>query len=576
MLQRVPTLRKALGMKATDPTKSLNWYNAEMEDCATGYTSFIMELLEDAKQTCSDPVVMIEQRVDFSRWVEQGFGTADCIIIADGTLRICDYKNGVGCLVSANKNPQLSCYALGALELFDDIYDIDTVSMTIYQPRRQNVSTYEVSKEDLYQWADEALKPTANLAFAGDGNFLCGEWCGFCKAKHECRTRAEANLLLAQIDDCNAGNIDMIITKSISRFARNTLDCLKYIRQLKDKNIPVFFEKEAINTMDAKGEVLITIMASLAQQESQSLSQNVKLGLQFRYQNGQVQVNHNHFLGYTKDADGNLIIDPEQAEVVKRIYREYLEGYSMDRIAKGLEADGILTGAGKTKWWTSTINKILRNEKYIGDALLQKTYTTDFLNKTRVKNNGIVPQYYVEGNHEAIIPKDIFLRVQEELVRRRVVKTSANGKRRSYSCNHYFAQIVICGECGEMFRRIHWNNRGCKSIVWRCISRLEPTGQECHARTVNEPVLENVVVQAINTLLGDKSTYQAQLQQNIAKVIRSAQQNTADGINERLQRLQKELLKKANSKEAYDEIADEIFKLREQHEKCTVAFVLWT
>ena len=309
------------------------------------------------------------------------------------------------------------------------------------------------------------------------------------------------------IDDCEAGNIDMIITKSISRFARNTLDCLKYIRKLKEKNIPVFFEKEAINTMDAKGEVLITIMASLAQQESQSLSQNVKLGLQFRHQSGQVQVNHNHFLGYTKDADGNLIIDPEQAEVVKRIYREYLEGYSMDRIAKGLEADGILTGAGKTKWWTSTINKILRNEKYIGDALLQKTYTTDFLNKTRVKNNGIVPQYYVEGNHEAIIPKDIFLRVQEELVRRRIVKTSTNGKKRTYSCNHCFAQIVICGECGEMFRRIHWNNRGCKSIVWRCISRLEPTGQECHARTVNETILENVVVQAINTLLGDKSTY---------------------------------------------------------------------
>ena len=162
------------------------------------------------------------------------------------------------------------------------------------------------------------------------------------------------------------------------------------------------------------------------------------------------------------------------------------------------------------------------------------------------------------------------MQVQEELVRRRVVKTSANGKKRSYSCNHCFAQIVFCGECGEMFRRIHWNNRGCKSIVWRCISRLEPTGQECHARTVNETVLENVVVQAINMLLGDKSTYQAQLRQNIAKVIRSAQQNTADGIDERLQELQKELLKKANNKEAYDEIADEIFKLREQQEKCTV------
>ena len=381
------------------------------------------------------------------------------------------------------------------------------------------------------------------------------------------KKRSEFNRM---IEDCEAGNIDMIITKSISRFARNTLDCLKYIRQLKEKNIPVFFEKESINTMDAKGEVLITIMASFAQQESESLSKNVKLGLQFRYQNGQVQVNHNHFLGYTKDDEGNLIIDPEQAEVVKRIYREYLEGYSMDKIAKGLEADGILTGAGKTRWWSSTINKILRNEKYIGDALLQKTYTTDFLSKTRVKNNGIVPQYYVEGNHEAIIPKDIFLRVQEELLRRRVVKTSANGKKRSYSCNHCFAQIVICGECGEMFRRIHWNNRSCKSIVWRCLSRLEPTGEECHARTVNETVLENVVVQAINTLLGDKSTYQAQLQQNIAKVIREAQKNTADGIDEQLIELQKELLQKANNKEAYDEIADQIFKLRGQREKCIV------
>ena len=372
------------------------------------------------------------------------------------------------------------------------------------------------------------------------------------------------------IDDCEAGNIDMIITKSISRFARNTLDCLKYIRHLKDKNIPVYFEKESINTMDAKGEVLLTIMASLAQQESQSLSQNVKLGLQFRYQNGQVQVNHNRFLGYTKDENGNLIIDPEQAETVKRIYREYLEGSSMDKIAAGLEKDGILTGAGKPRWHTSTINKILRNEKYIGDALLQKTYTTDFLNKTRVKNTGIVPQYYVEGNHEAIIPKDIYMRVQEELVRRRVVKTSKNGKKRSYSCNHCFSQIVICGDCGEMFRRIHWNNRGCKSIVWRCISRLEPTGLKCHARTVNELDLQEAVVVAINKLLSNKSNYQEQLQANIATVIRESTTGSTESIDRKLNELQKELLKKANNKEAYDEIAEQIFALREQKEQSTI------
>lgn len=372
------------------------------------------------------------------------------------------------------------------------------------------------------------------------------------------------------IDDCKAGNIDMIITKSISRFARNTLDCLKYIRQLKDMNIPVLFEKESINTMDAKGEVLITIMASLAQQESQSLSQNVKLGLQYRYQQGKVQINHNRFLGYTKDADGNLIIDPEQAEIVKRIYREYLEGLSMDKIAAGLERDGILTGAGGKRWHTSTINKILRNEKYIGDALLQKTYTTDFLNKTRVKNNGLVPQYYVEGNHEAIIPKDIYLQVQEELVRRRVVKTSANGKKRSYSCNHCFSQIIICGDCGEMFRRIHWNNRGRKSIVWRCISKLEPTGLECHARTINELDLQKIVLTALNELLGDKSKYQKQLQQNIASVIRASAAITTDGIDEKLMELQQELVKKANNKEAYDEIADQIFALREKRQQASM------
>lgn len=193
-------LRKALGMGAVDPSEHLTWYNEEMEDCANGYAAYILELVEAVKETCADPVVLIEPRVDFSRWVEQGFGTSDTIIIADGTLRVIDYKHGLGVLVEADNNPQMMCYALGALELFDAIYDIDNVAMTVYQPRRQNISTFEMSKDDLYRWAEEVLKPTAELAFAGDGNFLCGEWCGFCKAKHECRARAEANLLLAQYD----------------------------------------------------------------------------------------------------------------------------------------------------------------------------------------------------------------------------------------------------------------------------------------------------------------------------------------------------------------------------------------
>lgn len=369
------------------------------------------------------------------------------------------------------------------------------------------------------------------------------------------------------IDECMAGNIDMIITKSISRFARNTLDCLKYIRQLKDKNIPVYFEKENINTMDSKGEVMLTIMASLAQQESQSLSQNVKLGLQYRYQQGEIQVNCARFLGYTKDENKRLVVVPEEAEIVKRIYREYLEGASMLKIARGLEADGILNGAGNKKWHTSNINQILRNEKYIGDALLQKTYTTDFLTKTRVKNHGLVPQYYVENSHEAIIPREIFMQVQEELIRRRIVHTSPNGKNRTFSSTHSFSNMIICGGCGEFFRRIHWNNRGKKSIVWRCISRLENTGQFCDARTVLESSIEQVLVRAINQTLCDKHTFLSILKENIGTVLSHENDIALADIDKRLAELQSELVKLASSKADYEKVGNEIYRLRDEKQK---------
>ena len=193
-------LKSALGMKADNPTENLSYYSKEMDDAAAFYADHIMESLEGIKQTTTDPIVLIEQRLDFSDIVPEGFGTADCIIIADCILQVCDYKHGRGILVDADENPQMMCYALGALEMFDSLYDIRTVRMTIYQPRRDNISTYELPKEALYQWADEVLKPTADLAFAGDGSFLCGEWCSFCKAKYDCRARAEANLNLARYD----------------------------------------------------------------------------------------------------------------------------------------------------------------------------------------------------------------------------------------------------------------------------------------------------------------------------------------------------------------------------------------
>ena len=193
-------LRKALGMEAKDPTEDLSWYDAEMEESASGYAAFVMELVAEAKKTCSDPVVLIEQRLDYSKYVQSGFGTGDCVLISDGTLHIVDFKYGRGVLVEAEDNPQMKLYALGALEIFDCLYDIDTVSMTIYQPRRANVSTFTLTRQELLDWAETVLVPTAELAYAGDGEYHCGEWCQFCKAKADCRERARANMELARYE----------------------------------------------------------------------------------------------------------------------------------------------------------------------------------------------------------------------------------------------------------------------------------------------------------------------------------------------------------------------------------------
>ncbi len=193
-------LRKALGMEAKNPTEDLTWYDTEMEESADGYAAFVMELVAEAKKTCSDPAVLIEQRLDYSKYVQAGFGTGDCVLIADGTLHIVDFKYGRGVLVEAEDNPQMKLYALGALEIFDCLYDIDTISMTIYQPRRANVSTFTLSRQELLDWAETVLVPTAELAYAGDGEYHCGEWCQFCKAKADCRERARANMELARYE----------------------------------------------------------------------------------------------------------------------------------------------------------------------------------------------------------------------------------------------------------------------------------------------------------------------------------------------------------------------------------------
>ncbi len=364
------------------------------------------------------------------------------------------------------------------------------------------------------------------------------------------------------IDDCKAGKIDMILTKSISRFSRNTVDCLKYTRELKTLNIAVFFEKENINTLDSKGEVLMTIMAALAQQESESISANVRLGIQFRNQQGKVRVNHNRFLGYTKDEDGKLIIVPEEAEIVRRIYAEYMDGKTFLQIRRGLEKDGIKNGAGNTKWWESNIRQILTNEKYIGDALLQKTYTVSVLEKKRSQNDGNLPKYYVEGCHEAIIDKDVFLRAQAEIKRRSNLIT--DGKKRVYSGKYALSGIVICGHCGDFFRRIKWNNRGVKSTVWRCASRVEKGGPDCPARTLKEEELKDAIVEAVNDAFTNRDTVLPMLKENIKAVIVGNDTDRISAVNQRIKEKQEELLKVGQDEEQTERIGDEILNLREE------------
>ena len=306
-------------------------------------------------------------------------------------------------------------------------------------------------------------------------------------------------------------------------------------------------------------------MASLAQQESQSLSQNVRLGLQYRYQQGKVQVCTSRFLGYDKDEDGNLVINPEEAEVVKRIYREYLSGKSYYQIGKDLSADGIRTAAGSDYWLASTLRKILTNEKYIGDALLQKTVTVDFLSKKRVANKGIVPQYYVENSHPAIIPRDIFMQVREEMQRRARLETGT-GKHRVYSGKYALSHLVYCVHCGDFYQRSQWVIKGELLPVWRCVSRLQKkkSGIDCPSRTFFETDLQAAVVTAFNQMVALKDEFLPGMRLAVERALGSSNAPRVAEINARLEALQKELIQKANAKQDLSELADELETLRDE------------
>ena len=305
------------------------------------------------------------------------------------------------------------------------------------------------------------------------------------------------------ITACKRGHIDLIITKSLSRFARNTVDCLETVRLLKANGIGVYFEKENINTLTESSEFLITLFSGFAQAESESLSKNVAWGKAKSAEAGKVTFQYKKMLGYRKGADGQPEIVPEEAEVIKRIYHRYLDGCTLGQIKRELDEDNVPTAQGVEFWSPAIIHNILTNEKYIGDALLQKTYVTDCISKKVKKNQGERAMYYVENNHPAIISREMFDQVRNEMTRRsskrKVLQKSGKTELGKYSGKYALTELLVCGECGSPYKRVTWARNGKKRIVWRCVSRLDFGTQYCHnSPTLDESKLHSAILASMN------------------------------------------------------------------------------
>ncbi len=307
-----------------------------------------------------------------------------------------------------------------------------------------------------------------------------------------CSTKGRLGFL-KMVEDALDGKIDLIITKSVSRFARNTVDSLTTIRKLKEHNVECYFEKENIWSFDGKCELLLSIIASISQEESRSISENVKWGHRKRMADGKVSVPFSRFLGYDRGEDGNLVINEKEAEVVRKIYQLFLEGLTSYAISKYLTEQGIPTPCGKSKWSRSTVSSILTNEKYKGDALLQKVYTPDFLTKKKVKNSGQVPQYYVQDDHEAIIEPEIF-----DLVQQKIQKRQKREGRVSI-----FSGKIRCGCCDGFYGSKVWHsNDKYRKVIWQCNHKFE--GQKCTTPHLSEDEIRKLFVKAVSQLVDCK------------------------------------------------------------------------
>ena len=305
--------------------------------------------------------------------------------------------------------------------------------------------------------------------------------------------RDDLNRLLR---DCRKGKIDRIITKSVSRFARNTTELLTMVRGLKELGVSIYFEEQGIDTAAIDLEMILTFPGMAAQKESETISENMRWSYQKRMESGDFNCCKAAY-GYEL-IDGQLYINEAEAVVIRRIFDLYLQGCGKQAIANQLNTDGIPRRYGYKTWHLNAIHYILNNERYMGDALLQKNYTTETLPFRKRRNRGEKPQYYVENSHEAIIPRDLYMQVQEEMVRRANLHSGANRKKRVYSSRYALSSHVYCPKCGDIYRRIAWNNRGKRSTVWRCVSRVEHGPKCCDAPTVQESALQDAVMQAIN------------------------------------------------------------------------------
>ena len=319
------------------------------------------------------------------------------------------------------------------------------------------------------------------------------------------------------IEDCRAGRIDLVITKSISRFARNTLDCLNYVRELKENDVTVVFEKENINTMDAKGEVLLTILSSLAQDESRSISENCSWGIRRRFEQGQYRISTKRFLGYDYNKAGKMVVNKPQAKVVKRIYKEYLSGYTADAIARMFKEEKVKSWDGQSNWQPTAIKSMLENEKYKGDAILQKSYTKDFLSKKRVMNDGTKKMYYIKEDHEAIIDRETWEAVQQESKRRtEYCKEHHTNAYAQMPDRNPFSGKIICGECGHTYSRVIYRHIDVVTKKWRCVSPTKERKRiSCRNRIITEDSLEKLFLMGWNAIAGNVPEFETQWKQNM-------------------------------------------------------------